>query len=144
MADAVTTTVLENGFRFFIAQFTNVSDGTGENQVTKITATSSGSLGVVVAGQTFYPGVHLKIVEIIYDVGSMKVRVQWVATSYVDAAVLASRGRWPLLDSRGGNQGLINPNTTGATGSIAFTTVGASLNATYSILIKCVKGVPQS
>ena len=34
MADAVATTEIEDGGRFFIAQFTNTSDGTGESAVT--------------------------------------------------------------------------------------------------------------
>jgi hypothetical protein len=66
LADVVTTQLLENGPRNVVYKFTNVSDGTGESQVIKIDATSSGPLGDIVQGQTFYPGVHLKLTEIKY------------------------------------------------------------------------------
>ena len=36
MADAVSTQVLLDGERQYIAKFTNISDGTGESKVTKI------------------------------------------------------------------------------------------------------------
>ena len=36
MADAVTTQVLQDGERLYIAKFTNISDGTGEAKVTKV------------------------------------------------------------------------------------------------------------
>ena len=36
MADAVTTQVLEDGERLYIAKFTDISDGTGESAVLKI------------------------------------------------------------------------------------------------------------
>ena len=36
MADAVTTQVLQDGERLYIAKFTNISDGTGESEVTKV------------------------------------------------------------------------------------------------------------
>lgn len=144
MADVVTTTVLENGPRRFVAQFTNLSDGTGETGVVKINATSSGTLGVTIAGVVYFPGVHLKINDLWYDIGSMKLRIQWVASVNTDCLVLSGFGHWPLTDRRAGFQGLINPNNAGATGSIAFTTVGAALNSSYTVILECVKGIPQS
>ena len=66
MADVVTTQILENGQRFAIVKFTNVSDGTGETGVVKVDATSTGPYGVSVQGQTFYPGLHIKVVELKY------------------------------------------------------------------------------
>lgn len=146
MADAVTSQLIENGPKFVVYKFTNVSDGTGESAVTKVDATSSGPLGVVVQGRTFYPGVHLKILDMWYDVRTMAVRMQWEATANVDIFIASGQGAGPFewLDSRGGFSGIPNTNATGATGSIQFTTIGAVANASYSIVMKLLKGIPQS
>lgn len=143
MADLVTSQLLFNGPRHAVFRFTNVSDGTGEVNVTKVDATSAGPLGVIVQGQTFYPGPHLKIVGIDYDIKSMGLRIQWHATTNQDIEVLGGFGIKKYKDIGG----LQNPGVAalaGATGSIDFTTVGASLNASYSVILRLTKGVPQS
>jgi hypothetical protein len=145
MADVVTSQLLENGPRFAIYKFTNVSDGTGESGVTKVDATSSGPLGVVVQGSTYYPGTHLKVVDVKYSVFSMGLRIQWVASSALDMLVLQATDHWQMLDERGGFGGLyVPPATAGATGSISFTTVGAATGSGYTIIMKLVKAIPQS
>jgi hypothetical protein len=143
LADVVTSRLLENGPRRVVYKFTNVSDGTGETGVVKVDATSSGPLGVVQQGQTIYPGVHLKIVDMAYDVRAMALRMQWEASSAVDIWIASGDGAGPFafLDSRAGFGGLSNPNTAGATGSILFTTVVAALNSSYSIVLSLVKGI---
>jgi hypothetical protein len=145
MADTVTTQILENGNRLAVYKFTNVSDGTGETAVVKVDATSAGPLGVKVQGQTFYPGIHLKVAEIKYSVFSMGLRIQWVATTAVDMLVLQATDHWELLNNRMGFGGLYVPaGTTGATGSIQFTTVGAAVGSGYTIIMTVTKGAPQS
>jgi hypothetical protein len=145
MADTVTTQILENGNRLVVMKFTNSSDGTGESGVVKVNATSTGPLGIVVQGQNFYPGVHLKVVEIKYSVFSMGLRIQWVATSDLDMLVLQATDHWKFLDERMGFGGIYVPSgTTGATGSIAFTTVGAASGSGYTVVMTMTKGVPQS
>lgn len=144
MADLVTTQVLENGPRRVVMAFTNLSDGTGESGIKKVDASSSGTLGVVVQGQTVYPTTHLKVVDIFYDIGSMKLQLLWEQSANAQFLVLAGCGRMRFLDHRGGFQGIINPNGTGSTGSILFTTVGANLHASYTVILEMTKGVPQS
>lgn len=145
MADTVTSQLLENGNRLVVYKFTNLSDATGETGVIKVDATSSGPLGVKVQGQTFYPGTNLKIVEIKYSVFSMGLRIQWEATSNVDCLVLQATDHWKILDERMGFGGLyVPPGTVGATGSIAFTTVGAAAGSGYTIIMTLTKGAPQS
>jgi hypothetical protein len=145
MADTVTSQILENGQRLVVYKFTNASDGTGENNVTKVDATATGPLGVIVQGQTFYPGTHLKIVEIKYSVFSMGLRIQWVANANVDALVLQATDHWKFLDERMGFGGIYVPSgTAGATGSISFTTVGAAAGSGYTVVMTLTKGVPQS
>lgn len=141
MADLVTVQTLLNGPRHLVMRFTSVSDGTGESGVIKVNATTAN--GVVVQGQTIYPGTNLKVTRCRYNVYSMGLRIQWVASSNEDMLVLNG---YDDLDFR--DIGAIqNPGSTvlsGATGSIAFTTIGANLNATYSVILEMTKGVPQS
>lgn len=139
MADAVTSQILENGPRRLTMKFTSVSDGGGEAGVVKVDATASGPGGVVIQGQTLFPGVHLKVEEIDYDIKSMGLRIQWVATTNVDMEVLGGFG----VKSYRSSGPLQNPKTTGATGSIAFTTLNANLNASYTVVLKMLKGLPQ-
>jgi hypothetical protein len=143
MADTVTSQLLFNGPRHFVYRFTNESDGTGESGVTKIDATSGGALGVVIQGTTVYPGVNLKITGVDYDIKSMGLKIQFHASSNADVLVLGGFGTKDYSDIGG----IQNPGTTtltGSTGSIDFTTVGANLGASYSVVIRGTKGVPQS
>jgi hypothetical protein len=146
VADVVTSQLIENGPRRVVYKFTSVSDGTGESAVVKVNATSSGPLGVVVQGQTFYPTTHMKIVDLLYDVRTMSVRMQWDANSPVDIFIASGQGAGPfgLLDSRGGFGGIPNNGGAGVTGKILFTTIGAALNASYSIIMTLIKGIPQT
>lgn len=144
MADSVTSQLLENGPRFAVYKFTNVSDGTGEAGVVKVNATSTGPLGVLVQGRTFYPGTHLKLVEIKYSVFSMGLRVQWEGTPDTDMLVLQATDHWELLNQRQGFGGLYAPTSISPTGSIKFTTIGAGIGSGYTILMTLTKGIPQS
>ena len=148
MADAVTSQLLINGPRNWAYRFTNVSDGTGESGVTKVNAGSSGPLGVVIAGETIYPGVHLKITKIDFAVAGMALRVQFHATSDEDALVLSGVDHWDFVNLGG----IQNPGTaalTGSTGSIDFTTIGQQggttdvAPSTYTVVLWGTKGIPQ-
>lgn len=147
MADAVTSNLIFNGNRHAAFVFTN-DGGTVENGVTKIDATSDGSLGVVLQGQTFYPGVHMKITKVRYSVQGMALRIQWHATSNQDALILAGADHLDFTDTGG----IQNPGTaalTGATGSIDFTTdittPGSGVaQPSYFVEIEVTKGIPQS
>jgi hypothetical protein len=132
MADIVVTTIMEQGPQNAIVRCTNVSDGTGEAGVKKVDASATGPLGVSFKGQTFYPGIHLTIREVEYDVKAMGLRIQWDATTAQDALALGGFGKMKF-EKFGG---LIVPSgLTGATGSILFTTTGAMPNSSYSVIL---------
>lgn len=139
MADLVTSQILENGARAFAAKFTNLSDGTGEAGVTKIDGSATGPYGVNIGGIVFYPGVHIKIREVIYDIRAMGVRIQWDATGVLDALILGDGKDSQKFDRLGGIY--IPVGTVGATGKILFTTVGAAANSSYTITIRGTKGI---
>ena len=133
MADAVTTTVENNGPRNLTIQFTNESDGTGESAVKKVDATSA-----TYANQGTVPGVHLKIVRIVYSVSGGAVRLLWEASANTDVTILGAGVGTMDYTAVGG---LKNPNNAGATGSILFTTVGFVSGSSYSIDLEMIKGV---
>jgi hypothetical protein len=144
MPNVLSSQILENGPRFIVAKYTNVSDGTAETGVTKLDATSTGPFGIQRSGQMFYPGVHLSIVSIWFSVAGMALRLQWRATANVDIVVLTQSDSWIFLDHRGGFGGLTPPvGVAGITGSIDFTTVGAAANSAYTVILKCTKNAGQ-
>ena len=147
MVAVVTSQILENGPRRAVAKFTGLfASSDDETNVKKVDATATGPYGVSVQGQTFYPGVNLKVIGVKFNINGLTLRMLWEATSNVDMLVLgpANGGDWTFLDERGGFQGIVNPSPAGATGSILFTTLGAAANANYSVVLTMVKGVPQS
>ena len=145
MADAVTTTILENGPRNWAYSFTSLSDGTGESAVVKVDGSSAGPLGVTVGGQIFYPTSHLKITEIEYDVKGMALEIIWDATTPQNVTVLGGFGRLNFKPYGGIAQvGATGVLLVGATGKIKFTTLGAMLNSGYTVVMRGTKGAPQS
>lgn len=144
MADAVTTQVLENGNRNYVAKFTNFSDGTGEAAVVKLDPTATGDMGVSIAGNTLYPGTHLKIWKVEYNVNLMTLLVQWAATTPADLWYLNGFGKHDFMRQGG----LFVPQSagapiTGATGKVTFTTKGAAPGSSYTVTIWAKKDFSQ-
>jgi len=141
MVDVVSSTLLENGPRNWAYRFTSLSDGTGESAVTKVDGTSSGPLGVTIAGQTFYPGIHIKITEIRFQVTDMSLEILWDATTD-QMAVTLSPGA-DTLDYRRVSGIFIPSGLTGATGKILFTTIAPQINSSYTVVMYGTKGIAQ-
>lgn len=121
MADTVTSQILVDGYRNTIIKLTNFSDGTGESAVTKVTASSlSGAPD------------NLRIDKVWYDIQGMSVRLLWGASSDVDALILGQGQRELNFEPFGGIQ---NNAGAGKTGNIKFTTIGASANDSYTIVL---------
>ena len=131
MADAVSTTVIEDGSRFYTAQFTNTSDGTGESAVVKIDVSNLAKTnhGLSCTG--------VRITKIWWRTVGMSVRVLWDATSNVAA--------WDCKTDDTGYidfstfDGLRNYSGSGKSGDVLFnTTVHGSVDV-YFITIECIK-----
>jgi hypothetical protein len=144
LADAVATQILENGSQWFVAKFTSLSDGTGESAVTKLDPTSGGPMGVIIQGNTLYPGTHLKIMEMKYNVTGMTLQIDWDASTDVNAWFLQGYGRHNFRQQGG----LFVPQSAGApvagaTGKVLFTTLGAGGGSSYTVDIWCKKDIVQ-
>lgn len=125
MADAVTSQILVDGERNAVMKFTNISDGTGETAALKVdVSTLSGSPSTV------------KITSVEYDISGMQVSILWDAATDVPALIL-STGQQRLDFTNAG--GIVNNAGAGVTGDILFTTIGASANDTYAIVLHMKK-----
>jgi len=82
MADAVTSQTLSDGGTTAVVKLTNISDGSGESSVAKVDVSGLTSA----SDGTACSRVHID--QIWYDIGGMRVALEWNATSNVVAAVL--------------------------------------------------------
>ena len=136
MADAVTSQTLADGDKIAVIKLTNISDGTGESSVKKIdvSALAANSAGAACA--------HATINQIWYDIGGMRVALEWNATSNVVAAVLggsAAAGNVSgYMDFRSFG-GLKNTLASGYDGDIDLTTHGHTAHDHYTIVLEVSK-----
>ena len=136
MADAVTSQTLADGDRIAVVKFTNISDGTGESSVEKvdISALAASNAGLTPALAT--------IEQIWYDVGGMRVALEWNATTNVVAAVLggsAAAGNVSgHMDFRSFGD-IKNTEASGVDGDIDLTTSGHTNLDHYTIILELRK-----
>ena len=132
MADAVTTTTVNDGPKKPKIYCTNTSDGTGEAAVTKVDISELASLqdGTACSG--------VRIEKIIFSTVGMGVKILWDATTDVIAAELPADYSDTLDYSD--MSGLPNVAASGGkTGDIQFTTIGHTSGDTYSVVLYCLK-----
>lgn len=126
MADTVNTTVIYQSPRYHIVQWTNISDGTGESDVTKIDVST-------LTGPDGETCVDVVLEEVTWNVKGMNyVLLEWDATTDDELQVLTGDG---YVDYTGFG-GLHNPKSTGWNGDVLLTTSGAITNAAYNITAK--------
>jgi hypothetical protein len=130
MADSVTTNIQVNGAKNFQATFTNISDGTGENGVIKVSKASLlNAFGL--------PPSKLTITQVQWSInGFSSVRILWDHTVDDVAMVLGTGQGFQDFTQ---TAPLVDPNSSGGTGDILFTTAGAFVGATYSITLWLTK-----
>ena len=136
MADAVTSQTLADGDKIAVVKFTNLSDGSGESSVKKVdvSALAVNSAGAACA--------HATINQIWYDIGGMRVALEWNATTNVVAAVLggsAAAGQSiGHMDFRSFG-GIKNNAGGGIDGDIDLTTSGHTNLDHYTIVLELSK-----
>ena len=131
MADAVTTQTILDGERLVIQKFTNISDGTGEAAVVKVDVSTltPDHLGHACTG--------VKINKIWAQTFGMAVDILWDADTNVIADTIPADVMYKMCFSDFG--GIPNNSSTGKTGDVGFTTVGASNGDRYTIILECIK-----
>jgi len=136
MADAVTSQTLADGDKTAVIKFTNISDGNGESSVEKIDIS-----GLAVSNAGLTPS-RATIEQIWYDIGGMRVALEWNATTNVVAAVLGGSAAVGVssgyLDFRSFG-GLKNTEASGADGNIDLTTHGHTSHDHYTIVLQIRK-----
>ena len=136
MADAVTSQTLSDGDRIAVVKFTNISDGTGESSVEKVDISG---FTTNMHGET---PARATIEQIWYDIGGMRVALEWNATSNVVAAVLggsAAAGNVNgHMDFRSFG-GLKNNAGSGINGDIDLTTHGHTAHDHYTVVLQLRK-----
>ena len=136
MADAVTSQTLSDGGTTAVVKLTNISDGSGESSVAKVDVSGLTSA----ADGTDCSRVHIE--QIWYDIGGMRVALEWNATSNVVAAVLGgSAAAGPgsgHMDFRSFG-GLKNNAGGGINGDIDLTTHGHTSHDHYTIVLQLRK-----
>ena len=136
MADAVTSQTLSDGGKTAIVKLTNISDGTGESSVEKVDVASL----TTKADGTACARVHIE--QIWYDVGGMRVALEWNATTNVVAAVVggsAAAGNVSgHMDFRSFG-GIKNTLASGYDGEIDLTTSGHTNLDHYTVVLQLRK-----
>ena len=136
MADAVTSQTLSDGGTTAVVKLTNISDGNGESSVAKVDVSGLTSA----SDGTECSRVHIE--QIWYDIGGMRVALEWNATTNVVAAVLggsAAAGNVSgHMDFRSFG-GLKNNAGSGIDGDIDLTTSGHTNLDHYTIVLQLRK-----
>lgn len=131
MADAVTSRTLVDNQTTAIVLLTNISDGTGESLVTKVTPSSfaANALGqscTTVSVQKIHSACH-----------GMEFRLYWGASTNVFFFGSAQNSQYTFDLSNFG--GITNNAGTGKTGNILLSTADASSGDTYTIILEMKK-----
>ena len=130
-ADVVATQVILDGERLFIGKYTNISGGDGETAVVKIDVST-------LAKNAFgYACNGVKINMLWAHTQGMAVDILWDASTDVLCETIPENQLYKMNYSCFG--GLPNNASTGITGDVLFTTVGATSGDRYTIILECVK-----
>ena len=132
MADAVTSTTILDGTHRALIQLTSLSDGTGESAVNKVdvSALNARADGTACSGVTI-DKVHHSVT------GFTQVQLFWDATTNTVALALAESSNGHMDFSNFG--GIQNTSSSGKTGDILLTTIGAANLDTYVIVLDLLK-----
>jgi hypothetical protein len=131
MADAVTSQVILDGERLYIAKFTNISDGSGETGALKIDVST-------LAPNAFSLACNgVKINKIWAQTYGMAIDILWDATTDLICETIPADQMYKMCYDEFG--GIPNNAGAGKTGDVLFSTVGASNGDRYTIIIEAIK-----
>jgi hypothetical protein len=130
MADAVSTQVLKDHASAWAVKLTNISDGTGESNVVKISANT------LVASNGDSSTQRLSITKLFWNVSAANTRVNllWRGTTNTLITTLSGTGYWNLVGE--GSMPLTNNAGAGANGDILLSTAGFTSGCAYTIIME--------
>jgi len=133
MADAVTSTTIQDGDRVAIVQLTNTSDGTGESAAVKIDVSALASNSA-----SGLPCTGVKLGKIVYSTFGMSAKLLWVAD--VNTICWDLNADYTTDEDFTEFGGVVNTAlASGKTGDIALTTTGHSSGDSYVIVLTLIK-----
>lgn len=130
MADTVATQVLYDNARTAVMKFTNISDGTGENQVTKV------DVATLLPNSTGQACTGVTITKIYAMTHGMQISMYWGADANRLILTIPSDIMY-TMDFR--EAPLWNNAGTGKTGNIKFLTRDMTAGDEYSIILEMTK-----
>ena len=120
-----------DGERLAIMKFTNISDGTGETLVTKVTVSSLAASG---SGRACTGVIVNKITSVCHG---MEVRMYWDATT--DVPFFLTTVNTNYMNDFADIGGITNNSGTGKNGNILFSTSDATAGDTYTVVLEMIK-----
>jgi hypothetical protein len=134
MADTVTSQTLKDSASSWAVKLTNISDGTGEAGVVKV---SANTLVASAGGSTQRLSINRLFWNVARGTSSLqdpRVTLSWRGTSNTTIVTLTGSGYWDL--TTGGQAPLINNAGAGANGDILLTTTGFTASAGYTLILE--------
>ena len=134
MADTVTSQTLKDSASTWAVKLTNISDGTGEAGVVKV---SANTLVASDGGSTQRLSINRLFWNVSRGTSSLqdpRVTLTWRGTSNTTIVTLSGSGYWDL--TTGGQAPLINNAGAGANGDILLTTTGFTASAGYTVIVE--------
>jgi len=136
MADAVTSQTLSDGDKTAVIKLTNLSDGSGESSVQKVDVSG------LTTNQAGDSCTRVSIQQIWYDIGGMRVSLEWQASTNVNILALggsaAAGNVQGHMDFRSFG-GIKNTEASGVDGDIDLTTSGHTNLDHYTIILELKK-----
>ena len=136
MADAVTSQKIVDNDKKLVYKFTNISDGSGEASVEKIDVSG---LNTNSEGDTCS---RITLTQLWYDLGGMRVAIEWNATSNVVALVLGGSAAAGVENGHFDFRefgGISNNAGSGINGDVDLTTHGHTAHDHYTIVAEFIK-----
>ena len=134
MADTVTSQTLKDSASTWAVKLTNISDGTGEAGVVKV---SANTLVASSGGSTQRLSINRLFWNVSRGTSSLqdpRVTLAWRGTSNTTIVTLSGSGYWDL--TTGGQAPLINNAGAGANGDILLTTTGFTASSGYTLILE--------
>lgn len=134
MADTVTSQTLKDSATAWAVKLTNISDGTGESGVVKV---SANTLVASDGGSTQRLSINRLFWNVSKGTSSLqdpRVTLTWRGTSNTTIVTLSGSGYWDL--TTGGQAPLTNNAGAGANGDILLTTTGFTASSGYTVIVE--------